>query len=146
MNAETHLRIEMQQFAAQRFHGPSMITALLGAVGLALQLPRLPIGSPIWSHRARTRQAARAAPLCAASGTSTPVFVSNVAWEASLVELSSLFDSRFGRIEEAWLAPDRRGINHAGLGKIIFAQPAQHTSQTRARHGQPLSLGVYLLS
>eukprot|EP00964_Phaeocystis_antarctica_P100862 scaffold66406_cov66-Phaeocystis_antarctica.AAC.7 len=127
----------------------AVLTMLAAAAGLALQLPP-PVASPSWQHRARTRQAARAAPLCVASAASTPplaVFVSNVAWEASLVELRSVFDSRFGPVEEAWLAPDSRGLNHAGWGKIVFAQSASAqaslaTGTALTLHGREVSVGV----
>ena len=127
----------------------AVLTMLAALAGLALQLPP-PEASPSWQHRARTRQAARAAPLCVASAASTPplaVFVSNVAWEASLVELRSVFDSRFGPVEEAWLAPDSRGLNHAGWGKIVFAQSASAqaslaTGTALTLHGRDVSVGV----
>jgi pentatricopeptide repeat protein len=120
---------------------------LVAAASLTLQLPP-PVGSSSWSHW--TRQAARAAPLCVASATSTPplaVFVSNVAWEASLLELRSVFDGRFGPVDEAWLAPDPRGLNHAGWGKIVFAQSASAKASLAAGtpltlHGREVSVGV----
>ena len=125
----------------------AVLTMLVAAAGLALQLPT-PAASPSWPHRARIRKTAHAAPLCVASDASTPplaVFVSNVAWEASLVELRSVFDSRFGPVEEAWLAPDSRGLNHAGWGKIVFAQSASAQASLGTAltlHGREVSVGV----
>ena len=124
-----------------------LMLVIHGAAGLALQLPPRVVASPSWSHRTQTQKAARAAPLCVASAASTPpaVFVSNVAWEASLIELRGVFDGRFGPVDEAWLAPDPRG--HAGWGKIVFAQSASAqaalaTGVALTLHGRDVSVSV----
>ena len=112
----------------------ALMVFLHGAAGLALQLPPRVVASPSWSHRTQT-------------STPPAVFVSNVAWEASLVELRSVFDGRFGPVDEAWLAPDPRGLNHAGWGKIVFAQSASAqaalaTGVALTLHGREVSVSV----
>ena len=129
-----------------------MALAVLMALLVATRARALQLAAPaasLFPHRVRSPQATRAAPVCAASAASTPraVFVSNVAWEASHAELKSVCERRFGPVDEAWLAPDRRGLNHAGWGKIVFAQPASAQASLAAGteltlHGREVSVGL----
>ena len=104
-------------------------------------------------HRPTTTLAPHATPRATASCCSAPaaversriVYVRNVAWEASTRDLRRVCES-FGAVDEAWLAPDRRGINHAGWGKVVFSAPAAAEAAVAAwdvtLHGRDVAVGL----